>query len=331
MVATVGNPPGWDEEQKELRRTEVRTAWEGLRAQRRIVRIQAAALTLALVASVAAAYAAYEAGQAVKASAENNAQQAAESQLTTAVSAIGGATPAQRVAGLTLLRRNIATQVNAAEETSDTLTRQNAYDGYVTSLSVLATYIRASSAAESPAVTTVSSSFGLGYGIPKAQQPIDLAYAVDELRLLLGMTGEVRAIKPGRRPAIDLSYDELYGLSLKGIDFSWLSSAYMLQVDMRMSNLASSRWSGSSFLVHAYLQCADLSGADFRGANLTGADLRGANVSGANFAGAILTGVKTDGVFGRAKGLLVPHPATSWNQEGCAIHKKNYWDLPKHR
>ncbi len=323
------NPQSWDEEQKNLRRTEVRTIEEGSRTQRLIIWIQGAALALALVASLAAAYAAYEAGQAVKVSAENNAQQAAESQLTTAVTAIGGETPAQRVAGLTLLRRNIATRVSAAEATSDTLTRQDAYDAYVTSLSVLATYVRGNSALGGPADTTVSPSFGLGYGILETPQPIDIAYATDELELLLGMTKEITVIHPGRPPAIDLSYDELYHLSLRGINFGWLSAAYMLHIDMRMTNLAMSRWSGTSFLVHAFLQCADLSGADFRGANLTGADLRGANVSGANFEGAIIRDVKTDGVFGRARGLRVTHPAASWNQESCAANK-NYWDLPKH-
>ena len=109
MTASAVNPQNWDEEQKELRRTEVHTGQDALRTQIRIgqdalriqkstVRVQAAALALALVASLAAAYAAYQAGQAVKASEQNGAQQAVESQSTTAAQRIsGGTTPAERV------------------------------------------------------------------------------------------------------------------------------------------------------------------------------------------------------------------------------------------
>ncbi len=61
--------------------------------------------------------------------------------------------------------------------------------------------------------------------------------------------------------------------------------------------MTDSRWSSSSYLVHAYFQCADLRDTNFSGANLTGADLRGANLDGANFEGAVLNGVKTDGAF----------------------------------
>lgn len=339
MTASAVNPQNWDEEQKELRRTEVHTGQDALRTQIRIgqdalriqkstVRVQAAALALALVASLAAAYAAYQAGQAVKASEQNGAQQAVESQLTTAVSAIGGTTPAERVAGLTLLRINVATQVNAAVDTSDTLTRQDAYDAYGTSLDVLADYIRTGTiSAGGSAATASSGSFGLGYGIPKAQEPLDAVYAADELRLLLGMTAEVRTIDDGESPEIDLSRDELYGLSWSRLSVGWLSSAYMLGTDLRNSNLTDSRWSSSSYLVHAYFQCADLRDADFSGANLTGADLRGANLDGANFEGAVLNGVKTDGAFGNPTGLAVVHPTASWNQASCASNR-SYWDLP---
>ena len=135
------------------------------------------------------------------------------------------------------------------------------------------------------------------------------------------MSAEVKAIAPGKPVLIDLSSDELYGLSLKDVDFGWLTYAYMLKVDLRSSNLADSTWSHSSFLSHAYLQCANLSRADFRGANLSDADLRGANIEGANFEGAVLRGIKTDGAFGQAKGLQATDPATSWNPSSCASTK----------
>jgi uncharacterized protein YjbI with pentapeptide repeats len=152
-------------------------------------------------------------------------------------------------------------------------------------------------------------------------------YAADELRLLLGMGAAVRSIASSGEPAIDLSHDELYGLSWSGITFGWLSTAYMLRVDLRSADLARSRWSRSSFLAGAYLQCADLSSADFRGADLAGADLRGANISGADFEGATLNGVKTDGAFGTAKGLNAVNAARTWNQSSCSSNR-DYWDLP---
>jgi hypothetical protein len=234
------------------------------------------------------------------------------------------------VAGLTLLRRNVATDVNGAAGSPDALTRQNAYDAYATSLDVFADYMRtAAPSAVGSVASQGSGSFGSGYGIPDVQQPpLNVVYAADELNLLLGMTAEVRDIDSGKSPAIDLSHDELYGLSWPDVNFGWLSLAYMLRVDLRSTNLTDSRWGHSSFLVGAYLQCADLSGADFRGANLTDADLRGANVNGANFQGAVLNGIKTDGAFGTAKGLKAMQPSPSWNQASC-VSNKRYWDLPR--
>jgi len=323
VTAAPVNQPGWDDEEKELRRTEVRTGRDNVRIQKLMARVQAAALALALVASLAAAYAAYQAGQAVKASEQGALQQATEAQLTTAIDAIGGVTTAEQVAGVTLLRVNIAGQVQGALRTSDLLVRQTAFDAYATSLDVLAAYIRSGTSSE----TSASPSFGPGYGIPKTQQPLGVVYATDELRLLLGMGGAVKSIASADMPAVDLSHDELYGLPWSKLSIGWLSSAYMLKVDLRSADLAASRWSRSSFLVGAFLQCADLSGADFRGADLAGADLRGANVSGADFTGANLRGARTDGAFGSAKGLNAVDAASVWNQPGCASNR-DYWDLP---
>ena len=329
MTAANSGDSGWDEESKNLRRDEVRTGQDTLRVQRVTARLQIVALALAVIASLAAAYAAYEAGQAVRVSAQSAAQQAAEDQLTTAIGAIGGATQAEQVAGLTLLRRNVADQVNGALRTSDQATRQTAYDAYVTSLDVLAEYIRSGNPPQSGATGTATpSSFGPGYGIPATQLPLSSVYAADELRLLLAMGGAVKGIESSGAPAIDLSHNELYGLPWSRISFGWLASAYLLRADLRSANLAGSTWSRTSFLVGAYLQCADLSGADFRGANLTGADLRGANISGADFTGAALKDVKTDGAFGTAKGLTPVRAATSWDQLSCATDR-SHWDMPR--
>jgi hypothetical protein len=171
-------------------------------------------------------------------------------------------------------------------------------------------------------------SFGLGYGyLRTGAEPLSVIYAADELRLLLGMAGEVRHIDRGQAPAIDLSSVELYSVSWPGVDFGWLSAAWMPDIDLRNSNLEHSVFGAGTTLRHSYLQCADLSGADLRGVNLTNADLRGANVSGADFAGAILTGVKTAGAYGTAKGLVVTDPASIWDQQSCAQNPL-YSDVP---
>ena len=127
--------------------------------------------------------------------------------------------------------------------------------------------------------------FGPGYGyLRSGAEPVAVIYAADQLRLLLTMAPQVARIDSREAPSVDLSNIELYGVSWKGIDFRWLTVAWMPDIDLRSSNLADSAWGPGTTLRHAYLQCADLSGADFRGVNLTNADLRGADVSGANFA-----------------------------------------------
>jgi hypothetical protein len=314
----------WKQEKRGLRRREVR---DGSRA----IWIQAVALGIAGVAAIAAAYAAVAAGTAVRDSAQYNAQQAVENQLTTAVSAIGGSSSAEQVAGLILLRRNVTVQVNDAVSTSDALTRENAVDAVDTALEVIGDYVHTDPMNDGSFQKTVDSKlFGLGYGYPSsAPEPFSVIYAADELHLLLGLAREVRRIDGGQAPSVDLSDVQLYGTSLSGINFGWLHRAYMPFIDLRGSNLTGSVWGRGTTLRHAYLQCADLSGADFRGADLTNANLSGADLSGANFTGAILTGVKTNGAFGHPKGLVVTKPASRFRQLRCELNQKVKPKKPK--
>jgi uncharacterized protein YjbI with pentapeptide repeats len=123
---------------------------------------------------------------------------------------------------------------------------------------------------------------------------------------------------------IDLSRDELFGLSWVGVRFGWLD-AYMPKIDLRGANLAKSSFAGSD-LVGAFLQCANLSGADLSGANLAYADLRGANVAGASFRNANLTHAMLTGVFGTAKGLPPGLSETTWNSDPQTCeNNKQYW------
>jgi hypothetical protein len=314
----------WDLEERDLRRAEVKAARTSGRAQ-------AVAVFVAAAATVAASFAAVQAERAVTVAQQGNSQQASDSQFTTAISAIGGNSPAEQVAGLTLLRRNIEEQVSEAASNSDSLARESAHGAYVTSLELLAAYLSNTTTGAGSAIAASSGSFGLGYGgsaaAGRSGQEVAAVYAADELRILLYMSAVVRSLG-GALPNIDLSYDELYGMSLAGIDFRWLGSAWLPYIDLRRTNLSGSQWGSGTTLIHAYLQCADLSGANFDGANLTGADLRGADLQGATFYGAKLRGVKTNGAFGNPKRLTVLNPARSWDQASCAS-KRAYWDSPR--
>jgi hypothetical protein len=143
--------------------------------------------------------------------------------------------------------------------------------------------------------------FGSGYGRLLQPGPIDLQYAVDQVRFLLtpSLQREVMSEREGL-PAIDLSDDELSGANLTGVNFGWVDG-YLFAIDLRGASLGNSDWSSSSDLSSAYLQCSDLSHSDFRGADLSDADLSGANVQGANFTGAHLRGVTIRYVYGIAK------------------------------
>jgi uncharacterized protein YjbI with pentapeptide repeats len=127
---------------------------------------------------------------------------------------------------------------------------------------------------------------------------------------------------------IDLSRDELFGISWAGVQFGWLGSAYMPRIDLRGVNLAEANLSGAD-LAGAFLQCADLRGADLRGANLNDADLRGANVAGANFTKATLKHTRLTHVYGTAQGIPPGLPEAEWNSDPQACENtSSYWHQP---
>lgn len=317
----------WKEGEYKLRRREV-----GINILSTV--IQGVAVAAALVASLAAAYAARQAGRAVSVAEAGNTQHSRDDQLSTAITAIGGDTASERVAGVTLLRLNVAERVASAAGRPEQ--RDSARGAYITALDVLANYLRGNATEPAdaiPAPPSTAQDFGLGHGKPNGQQPpFDAVYAGDQLRELLKMAPAVKSLdghKPS--PAIDLSKDELYGMPWSGISFDSLNKGYLRQVDLRMANLANSNW-GNANLQHAYLQCANLTGADLRKADLTGADLRGANVEDANFAGnKTVAKANTADVYGKPIGLAVSSPQSpwdkngSWNQKGCAEYP-GYWD-----
>ena len=311
----------WRPGERELRERE-------LKGQRRAHLAQAATAIAAFIAALAAAYASLQAGEAVKIAQDGIQRQVDETRLSTAVAAIGGELPAERVAGFTLLRRHSVGLVDrAAEKDSTERERDDALSLYKTSLDILENYLKnpaipiaigGDTNGKALAVPGDSKSgndpvankgdtkkraplTGLGFGRPL--RPSDSVYAANELRELLELRRDIRRVGKGEdMPSIDLTRVQLYGQSWAGIDFSWLLGHYFHGIDLRGTTLSNSRW-GGSWLGGAYLQCADLSNANFVGTTLAEADLRGANLGGARFADADLEGADLKGVVGLEKAV----------------------------
>ena len=294
----------WSAEERELRRVEVAS-------QQRASRWQSFGAIVAAVATAAAAFAALQAAEAVEVARSATNRQIDEDRLSAALDALGGEQPAQRIAGITLLRRNVTERLDrAGSQGAEEADRRDAHGLFATSLLIVQNYLRSAEVSS----TRPGTAAGAGYGFPKLAS--DTAYASRELQLLLNLEDQVKGL-PGRRLGVDLSNVVLYGQSWEGVNFSWLNH-YSRGMDLRGANLRRARW-GTSYLGYSHLQCADLSGsvfglgkpgggfhfaslvfADLRGANLAGAKLQadmteakldGANLDGADFTGANLNGV----------------------------------------
>jgi hypothetical protein len=296
MTAKETQQEAWSVDEKKLRIREVDAQEDAVRVQRRSFWSQVAVAIAAILASLAAVFAAGQARSAVNVAEQGVQGQDAENQLSTAVTALGGPTQAQRVAGVTLLERNVADQLAIATNEQG---RWNAYSLYLSAVTVLANYLQ--------------SGAPLATDAPCPNVGEDVKYAGDELKTLLDMRQQIVGLEEGRI-AIDLSRAELCTQYWKGISFDWLSAAYLWKIDLRGSNLQDSHW-GTAYLADAQLQCADLSGADLSHANLTGADLRGANLVGASLPKTIQP-AQLDGA--------IRVPTNGWDSGSC-LENKAYW------
>ena len=304
LMSSAAGSGEWSAEERELRRVEVAS-------QQRASRWQSFGAIVAAVATAAAAFAALQAAEAVEVARSATNRQIDEDRLSAALDALGGEQPAQRIAGITLLRRNVTERLDrAGSQGAEEADRRDAHGLFATSLLIVQNYLRSAEVSS----TRPGTAAGAGYGFPKLAS--DTAYASRELQLLLNLEDQVKGL-PGRRLGVDLSNVVLYGQSWEGVNFSWLNH-YSRGMDLRGANLRRARW-GTSYLGYSHLQCADLSGsvfglgkpgggfhfaslvfADLRGANLSGAKLQadmteakldGANLDGADFTGANLNGV----------------------------------------
>jgi hypothetical protein len=251
-------------------------------------------------------------------------RQSEDSELSTAMTAIGSGDAAARTAGLRLLADNTVNRILHYSEAGEK--PAEVYDNYVNALAIFSSYLFSHSQAVLTAVPR--GSFGYGYGRLSFQYPPEISYAADQLNTLLNMQSEVLALQPGTRPGIDLSNDELYGQYWSGINFSWVF-AYLQGIDLRGADLRKSQWNSNSDLERSFLQCSDLGDASFRGADLKFADLNGAYVQGADFRGADLSGARIEEVYGTAKwskqpaGMIVI-PTYKWRLDAC-LTNSSFW------
>jgi len=284
-------------------------------------------IALGTVGAVVVAITVARQGQAaVNHNSEITLRQSEDTQLSTAINAIGATDPAEQIAGLFLLTQNTMSRLANMDQSGEQAA--DVYNDYSTALDILSGYLGTHSQAYLTGVSPAT--FRRGYGQPPTAPPLAIVYAADQLVALLAkkMQHEVTALQPGMRPAIDLSNDELYGQPWFGINFGWVN-ADMPGIDLRGAELGSSQWSVNSDLNGAYLQCADLTDADFRGAHLRSADLNGANVQGADFRGADLQGATITTVYGTAKWSQQPAgitviPADKFHPSAC-LANPSFW------
>jgi hypothetical protein len=255
-------------------------------------------------------------------------QQSEDTQLSTAITAIGSGDTSEEIAGLLLLARNTSDRFALMSETRET--PADVSGDYTTALQILSGYLSSHGQAYLTGSPSLSATFGRGYGLPPSPGiPLDMIYAADQVKFLLssGIAASVTALDAGPLPALDLSNDELFGQPWQGVNFAWIN-AYLAGIDLRGADLGQSTWSAHSDLSGAYLQCADLAGADFRGANLRDADLSGADVQGADFTGADLQGAVLTSVHGVATWprhiAAAALPADDWDQGAC-LQDKSFW------
>jgi uncharacterized protein YjbI with pentapeptide repeats len=226
---------------------------------------------------------------------------ASEARYASAVQALGGDMAVQRVAGFTMMSRNIEDRLRSADDARSGSDALNLYRG---TLDVFENYLKfppAQAAPSEEAKATAERRFGTGRGVTQ-----DQIYAAGQFRALLNSEIQELVLSLDSAPdvRVDLAGAPLYGLSLAGIDFAWLDVKYFVAMDVRGSNLQGSTW-GRAALGSARMQCAnlestksrntDLRGADLHGASLMHANLRGADLRDADLRGADLTGAYVQG------------------------------------
>lgn len=273
------------------------------RPERRFLRSLTSGLVSGFIAAILTASATIWIGVATNI---ENARLSQQSALNGAINAIGGPSPAQRAAGVSVAR-SLAIQELVAAENPDIfarLTRQKGYDAQqalatyqsAVILSIATLTLPASGTSAPPSTATVVCA------TPASREAVDEA---DDLKRLLDQLFTFRRLG-GQTPSIDLSNVNLCGQPWSGINIGELNTKYFVRTDLESSNLRNSNWRGAN-LAGSHLECGRLQGAqlqhvNFNYANLRDADLSGADINGATFVHTNLSGVKSAGIKGAPSG-----------------------------
>ena len=254
--------------------------------------------------------------------------QSEDTQLSTAITAMGSSDMARQIAGLLLLARNTSNRLTLMGQTEEA--PADVYGDYTTALQILSGYLRSGRDTLLTGNATTAALFGRGYGLPPSSSISPYYICGQPGRVPAGHQYGERGGRAERwRAASDRpSYDELIGQPWTDVNFGWLH-AFMVGIDLRGASLESSQWSNNSDLSDSYLQCADLQNANFRGANLSGADLEGAYVQGADFRGANIKGAVFGQLYGKAEWSSRPFgirtlSAHNWTSAAC-IQNASFW------
>jgi uncharacterized protein YjbI with pentapeptide repeats len=293
----------WQIRERQLREEEVA-------AQRRATWLQSFTAVAAVIAASAAIWISLNAREAIDVAKDSVERQAEENRIGTAVGAINSDGPvAQRLAALTLLRRQAIQKLENANDSDATdAERRDALNLFRSTLKTLESYIREPVGFTRPDPWAVGDTqlprdvHSVGFDVT---QMLTRKFLFNDVR---GHRGELSELDR-ELPQLDLNYTSLYGVNLGDIDMSWLSANDFHGIDLRRATIPGSRWQGTK-LHDAYLRCANLtnahfnkrganatnlSNADMRRANLSKADLRDANLESVNLEGANLDGAKVAG------------------------------------
>jgi uncharacterized protein YjbI with pentapeptide repeats len=316
-----------DDDEKYFRGQELQLRREEVGHQHRGVVMATAATVISLVIAVAAVVASVAAYEAANTASEAVDKSTREQRISTGIEAMGADSPAQRIAGIGLLGRSVAGEVDRVRDgdPDDPLTdeQRDARSAYLATVDALENYIGAwHTAASAPRVESArvatdpparppgqqrpgsrsaqgrdGRTTDLASSAEAVYAPKDVFYAFNELLRLIDTerSDAVRNIQAV--PGVDLRNARIPGVFAEGMDVSWLTLSAP-GVDLRAARLKETRW-GTADLSSARLACARMFGArlggegdgeaETAGADLSGADLRGANLTEADLRGVLLT------------------------------------------
>jgi hypothetical protein len=131
-LAVAFSKQGWKPEELQLKKQEIRHV-------RHSILIGAITAIATATAAVASAVAVVFAGKGVNVAQVAIASQAKEARFSTAVQALGGHEPTERVAGAIMLRHNVQDRLDSAQNAQDQF---DAFNLYVTTTTILETYLK---------------------------------------------------------------------------------------------------------------------------------------------------------------------------------------------